>query len=367
MSRTITAPALVVAFLWGVPAQAKADEMPWVAVAKDKKGFILDPPGRPFVPWGFNYDHDAKGRLIEDYWDDEWPAVEAHFGQMKGLGANVVRAHLQLGKFMDAPEKPNGKALDRLGKLLDLAERLGLYLDLTGLGCYHKQDVPAWYDRLSERERWDVQARFWQAVAGRCADSPAVFCYDLMNEPVVPGGKRKDGDWLGPPFGGKHFVQFITLDQQDRPRPAIARQWVRHLAVAIREKDKRHLLTVGLVDWSLDREGLTSGFVPEKVVDDLDFVSVHLYPKAGKVDEALKTLAGFAVGKPVLVEETFPLACSPRELEEFIEGSRKHAAGWLGFYWGKPPEELRRSNTISDALTLGWLELFEKRAKALEK
>jgi hypothetical protein len=213
--------------------------------------------------------------------------------------------------------------------------------------------VPARYDKLSERERWDVQARFWEAVAGCSAASPAVFCYDLMNEPVVPGGKRKGGDWLGPPFAGKHFVQFVTLDQADRPRPDIARQWVHHLTVAVREKDKRHLLTVGLVDWSLDRKGLTSGFVPEKVADDLDFVSVHLYPKKGQVDVALKTLAGFAVGKPVLVEETFPLSCSPQDLEDFIEGSRKHAAGWIGIYRGKPPEELRRSNTISDALTLG--------------
>jgi hypothetical protein len=107
--------------------------------------------------------------------------------------------------------------------------------------------------------------------------------------------------------------------------------------------------------------------VPQKVADDLDFVSVHLYPKKGKVDEALKTLAGFAVGKPVLIEETFPLACSPQELEQFIEASKKHAAGWIGFYWGKPPEELRRSKTISDALMLGWLELFQRKAKALEK
>jgi hypothetical protein len=367
MSRTIMALALVAAFLDSVPAQAKPDEMPWIAVAKDKKGFALDPSGRPFVPWGFNYDHDEKGRLIEDYWDDEWPTVEAHFGQMKKLGANVVRVHLQFGKFMDGPEKPNGKVLDRLGKLLELSGRLRLYLDLTGLGCYHKKDVPAWYDKLSEEERWAVQARFWQAVAGRCAASPAVFCYDLMNEPVVPGGKRKDGDWLGPAFAAKHFVQFITLDQAYRPRPDIARQWVRRLTAAVRKVDKRHLITVGLVDWSLDRRGLTSGFVPEKVAGDLDFVSVHLYPQKGKVKEALDTLAGFAVGKPVLIEETFPLACSPKELEEFIEGSRTHAAGWLGFYWGKPPEELRRSKEIGDALTLGWLELFEKKAKALEK
>src|SRR6266542_3064367 len=187
LSRNIMAMVLVVAFLLGLPAQAKADEMSWVAVSKDKKGFALAPSGRPFVPWGFNYDHDDKGRLIEDYWEDEWATVEAHFGQMKKLGANVVRVHLQLGKFMDGQEKPNGKTLDRLGKLLELAERLRLYLDLTGLGCYHKKDVPAWYDKLTEKERWDVQAHFWQAVAGRCADNPAVFCYDLMNEPVVPG------------------------------------------------------------------------------------------------------------------------------------------------------------------------------------
>ena len=99
------------------------------------------------------------------------------------------------------------------------------------------------------------------------------------------------------------------------------------------------------------------------MADDLDFVSVHLYPKTGKVKDALDTLAGFAVGKPVLIEETFPLACSPKELEDFIDASKKHCADWIGFYWGKPTEALRRSKTISDALMLGWLELFERKAK----
>lgn len=344
------------------PALAAADTMPRVAVAKDKKGFVLEPSGKRFVPHGFNYDRDSDGRLIEDYWETEWPTIEAHFAQMKKLGANVVRVHLQLGKFMDGAEKPNEKSLDRLVQLVALAEKERLYLDLTGLGCYHKKDVPAWYDNLDEKGRWAVQGRFWRAVAGRCKDSPAVFCYDLMNEPVVPGGKGKD--WLGPPYGGSCFVQFITRDQADRPRPEVARRWIHALAAAVREKDKKHLITVGLVDWSLDRPGLTSGFVPEKVAGDLDFVSVHLYPKTGKVKEALDTLAGFAVGKPVLIEETFPLACSPEELGQFLDGSKGHAAGWIGFYWGKPPDELRRSKTLADAITLSWLELFEKKAKA---
>ena len=342
---------------------ACGDGMPWIVVSKDKTGFALEGSGQPFTPWGFNYDHDASGRLLEDYWESNWDAVESHFAQMKKLRANVVRIHLQFGKFMIGPGKSNQPALDRLTKLLRLAEKEELYLDLTGLGCYHKQDVPAWYDALGEKERWEAQGKFWQAVATTCADSPAVFCYNLMNEPVVPGGKRKPGEWLAGAFGGKHFVQFITLDQQGRPRPEVAQEWVKHLTTAIRAKDQRHLLTVGLVDWSLDRPGLTSGFVPEKIAGDLDFLCVHLYPEAGKVDAAIKTLAGFAVGKPVVIEETFPLKCSMAEFAEFINRSEKHACGWVGFYWGKPPEELRRSKEIGDALLLGWLDFFVREWK----
>jgi hypothetical protein len=339
-----------------------------IIVAKDNKSFVLAESGKRFVPWGFNYDHDAKGRLIEDYWHDEWPKVEADFAAMKKLGANVVRIHLQFGKFMDESAKPNAKNLERLAKLLKLAETTGLYLDLTGLGCYHKADVPAWYDKLSEKERWDSQSQFWKAVAMACGRSPAVFCYDLMNEPVVPGGKRAAGDWLGPAFGDKHFVQVITLDQSDRPRPEIARAWIKQLRAAIRKHDEKHLVTVGLVDWSLDRKGLTSGFVPEKIAGDLDFLCVHIYPEKGKVDEALKTLAGLAAaGKPVVIEETFPLKAGAEDFARFIDGSTKDAAGWIGFYWGQPPDELRKHKTIGAAITLQWLEIFEKKGQELRR
>lgn len=341
-------------------ASSAAEPEP-IAIDKDKRGFVHEKSGKPFTPWGFNYDHDSKGRLIEDYWHDEWPMIEKHFAQMKKLGANVVRIHLQFGKFMETADKPNAKNLGQLTKLLKLAEREGLYLDLTGLGCYHKKDVPEWYDKLSEKDRWDAQARFWKAIAMTCAQSPAVFFYDLMNEPVVPGGKSKNADWLGPAFGGKHFVQRISLDQADRPRPEIAKKWIAHLVSAIRKHDKRHLISVGLVDWSLDRKGLTSGFVPDKIAGDLDFLCVHLYPEKGKVDEALETLKQFAaVGKPVIIEETFPLKAGMDDFAKFIEGSKRHAAGWIGFYWGVPPEELRNAKTIGEAITLQWLEFFEK-------
>ena len=345
--------------LFAVSCAAAPRLEPVRAVGGTSPGFVLEGSGAPFVPWGFNYDHDEKGRLLEDYWAAEWPKVESDFAEMKRLGANVVRVHLQLGKFLDGPGEPNEPSFEKLSRLLRLAERTGLYLDITGLGCYRSSDVPAWYDALSEEGRWDVQARFWREVALRCRGSTAVFCYDLMNEPVVPGGRRDDRAWLGPPFGEYHYVQCITLDQAGRPRPEIAAAWVRKLVTAIREVDDRALITVGLVPWSLDRPGLTSGFVPAAAAAELDFVSVHIYPESGKLENDLETLRGFAIGKPVLIEETFPLGCSPDELRRFLSLSREVADGWIGFYWGRTPDELRRSTEIADALMLAWLELFE--------
>jgi hypothetical protein len=284
---------------------------------------------------------------------------------MKNLGANVVRIHLQFGKFMETADKPNPTALQQLAKLLNLAEHTGLHLDLTGLGCYHKADVPTWYDALDETARWSAQAKFWSAVAKQCAASPAIFCYDLMNEPVVAGARRPAGDWLGPAFGGKHFVQVITLDPAGRVPHTVASAWIRTLAKAIRQQDAKHLVTVGLVDWSLDRPGLRSGFVPDKIAADLDFLCVHLYPKNGEVPKAIETLRGFAVGKPVVIEETFPLQAGLPEFGQFITESRAVASGWIGFYWSKSPAELRTGKTVADAITLGWLEFFQREAPTM--
>jgi glycerophosphoryl diester phosphodiesterase len=346
----------------GWATTGSAADLDWVRVSSDSKGFVLAESGQPFIPWGFNYDHEGDGKLLEDYWDDGWPTVASAFREMKELGANVVRIHLQFGKFMESPTEPRQHSLRQLGRLLKLAEDTGLYIDLTGLGCYHKQDVPVWYDKLSEQERWAAQAVFWEAVAKTCSDSPAIFCYDLMNEPVVPGGDKKRDDWLGPGFGDKHFVQFISLDRKGRNRPDVARDWIRTLTSAIRKHDKRHLVTVGLVPWSLDRPGMTSGFVPERIADDLDFISMHIYPEKGKIDEAIETVKGFAaVGKPVVIEETFVLKCGADELGEFIDRSREHATGWIGFYWGKTPDEIRPAKTLPEAFTLSWLELFQKK------
>ena len=346
------------------PSQAAAQPMKFVGVSEDKRGFSLD-DGGPFIAWGFNYDHDEKGRLLEDYWATEWPKVQEDFQEMKDLGANVVRLHLQLGKFMRQPQEPNEVALARLARVVTLAERTHLYLDLTGLACYHKKDVPAWYDGLSERERWAVQARFWEAVAGRCAGTPAIFCYDLMNEPILPGNK-KETEWLTGELDGKFFVQRISLDLAGRTPQQVAKAWVDRLVAAIRKQDRRHSITVGVIPWALVFPKAKPLFYSKEVSENLDFASVHFYPEKGKIDQALAALAVYDVGKPLVIEEMFPLKCSADELGAFVDGSRKIAEGWIGFYWGKTPEAYRRSSTIGDAMTLSWLGLFQAKAAAVQ-
>src|SRR5687767_5428427 len=136
---------------------------------------------------------------------------------MKELGANVARVHLQFGKFMSSADTPSTGALRNLTRILALAESTEVYLDITGLACYRPSDTPPWYDSLSEAKRWSSQQIFWEAIADTCTTSPAVFCYDLINEPLVPG-ERRDKWYSGELFGGFDYLQFVSLDPAGRKR-----------------------------------------------------------------------------------------------------------------------------------------------------
>jgi len=332
-----------------------------IVVSQDRHGFVAESSGDVFHPWGLNYGH--AGRLMEDFWEEDWATFARDFREMKSLGVNVVRLHLQFGKFMSSPTRPNHGALKRLSKTLRLAESTGLYLDLTGLACYRPADVPAWYDRLDEAARWRAQATFWEAIAETCASSTAVFCYDLMNEPISAGSKREPGKWSsGVPFGGYDFVQFISLDPAGRVREQVAVDWVQKMVEAIRKHDPSTLITVGLLPWSPQWQHL-SGFVPGKIAPHVDFISVHLYPDSKKPGEALEALKQTVAGKPVVIEETFPLTCSIAELEQFLRESRTVACGWIGHYDGKSLRDLEAEKssgrlTAADDLYRQWLVSF---------
>jgi hypothetical protein len=350
------------------PTTKGSGRMERIVVAPDSRRFVFAESGTPFHPWGLNYGN--AGRLMEDFWDSEWETLVSDFAEMKTLGANVVRIHLQFGKFMDGPDKPNSSALIQFGRLVELAERNGLYLDVTGLACYRTADVPPWYDVLDERSRWEAQANFWRVVAASCASSPAIFCYDLINEPLSPAQRREPRQWYsGKPFGGYDFLQYIALDPEGREREGIARAWIEQMTRAIRERDRSRLITVGMLPW-VQGWGHLSGFVPTNVASQVDFLSVHIYPATAKPAEAREALRQCAGSKPVVIEETFQLSCSLAELEAFLRGSRDIACGWMGHYDGLPLAELealerQRRMTIPQAMMRDWLKLFVRLKREL--
>jgi hypothetical protein len=328
---------------------SKLNGMESIQMSVNRRGFVYATSGKPFVPWGHNYASvDVLKRLEEN------PArIAREFAEMKQSGTTVVRLHPELPRLLKGPMESDPKGLEGIRKLIEIAEGVGIYLKLTGLANYTIRERPAWYDNLSERERWRTQAFYWEAVAGVCANSSAVFAYDLVNEPASVG-KPEDG-WYTGRMGDVEFCQRLSLGAGKRTGDDVFREWTEMMISSIRKHDASHMITMGMLPFPN---------AYKSVSEQLDFVSPHLYPKSGKVSEELELLKKFEWGKPIVIGETFPLSCSADELRDFLLQSRCCAAGWIGHWPDEAPEELkalRKSGkaTVQNAIWLSWVELFE--------
>jgi len=333
---------IAVLILDGGQAGAADGAMRKVRVSKEEGYFFQDGSPQKFMPWGFNY-LGQHGRLAEDDWDTPagWARIESDFSEMRDLGANVVRWHLQFETFMKGPESPRRENLDRLKELLGLARETGLYLDLTGLNCFRKDRIPEWYTALDETDRWQAQAVFWEAIAKTCAGDPVVFCYNLMNEPVIVKAAEGEDPWVTGELGGFHFVQRISKDPAGRKPEVIAEQWVGKLVQAIRRHDETTPVTVGAIPFAFAWPNAKPVFYSPSVSRHLDFVSIHVYPKKGGLEKELAALAVYDIGKPLVIEEIFPMKCSVEQLDAFVEGSLDKVDGWISHYFGYTAAEHR--------------------------
>jgi len=318
----------------------------------DQENFFKDADGNRFFPWGFNYTNPQKIGLIEDNWEKEstWKIIEQDFSEMKTYSANIVRVHLQFHQFMIDVETPNELQLKRLQRLVKIAEDSQLYLDITGLAAYRKSDAPNWYDNLSDSERWIAQANFWKSIAKSVGNSEAVFAYNLMNEPVVAVGCDDilPCDWLpGEGFGGFNFVQNIARNP-DLTFDIAIKDWIGQLSSAIRLEDSNTMITVGFLGL-----GSIAGYT-----QDLDYLSMHLYPKSGELQQSVDRVLNSQSDSPFVLEEISNLHCTVLELETFLSQINGKYDGLMGHYFGKTLEEMRTSVTIADALHKNFLEFF---------
>ncbi len=398
MMRTIATLIFVVGILHAVNCASAADgKESFVRVSEDGQGFTVD--GKPWHPFGCNYFDPHVGWAPKLWQKFDAEEVESHFRVMRELGVNVVRVFLTAESFFSRPPNLEPAALEKFDKMLDIARRYGIRLHPTGPD--HWEGSPPWRrtDFMAEPKALDAQVAFWKAFASRYRDEPAIFAYDILNEPQVRwntsamkiqwpvwlreqygtvktlrdawGGEAQDirsFDKVAIPPDAPATKSRALLDYQ-RFREWVADRWVRVQAEAIRAEAPNHLVTVGLIQWAIPafqgKPSRYSAFRPSRIAPMLDFLSVHFYPlyagdplaseenfdrNLASLELVLRYVKAGAPRKPILVGEFgWHGGGRPDRLEErSAEGQarwcraavlqgRGIAAGWLNWAYADTP------------------------------
>jgi mannan endo-1,4-beta-mannosidase len=240
----------------------------------------------------------------------------------------------------------NDSSVDGLGRwdyVIHRAGQLGLRLNISLLDYWQwtggAQQVVAWfvpgYDPQTDvrrrtlffaspvmrdvYRRWvaHVLLRVNRITGVRYRDDPAIFAWDLMNEPEIDDTAR---DAAGVP---------------------LARSWFAEMAAYVRSLDPNHLVTSG-DEGFLDRPGVLDPGA-ELALPGLSFGSWHLYPDyygvspAEAVDLVRRHGAvAAAAGRPVLLQEFgygAQHATQPDVYRSWLRalGGDPNCAGWL--FW----------------------------------
>jgi hypothetical protein len=319
--------------------------MPRISVHGDR----LYNGDRPWRAWGMNWgvgDHQPVIAYFDDPSAANLSVLSGELGRARSMGANSMRIYLQLGQVMATPTRPRGRTLVALRRLLALAQRDGIYLDVTGDLVWRPSRAPAWYGGLGRRSRWMVQALFWKAVARAASSSPAVLCYELTSEPIVAQTRAsyygRIGNWW--------FQQSIAV-AAPRDADQLARSWTRLLGSAVRSEDDRPV-TIGLLP---DTAG---PFSPANIGDLLDMLTVHEYPTTGQAGAAISVIRSFAgARKPVLLGETSMLMDDALTQGRFLTAAGRFLAGAFEFFDGRNPASIQ-VHGIYDAVYRVGLEQF---------
>jgi endo-1,4-beta-mannosidase len=315
---------------------------------------------------------------------------------MNKLGVNCARVFLTTGSFQPTVDTVNEDALRKLDKLVEIARASRIRLMLTGPDHWEGA-APYWRDdRFAGEQALKALEKFWTVVGGRYRGEPAIFAWDLLNEPHAPWFVEKWrplwNTWLQSTYNNMDALKIawgaelkptdkwgdvaVPENREDSGntrlrdwqlfREHIADEWVRRQAEAIRKVDPTHLITVGYIQWSypLFRGGkpdIYSAFNPRRQVRWLDFITMHFYPLMGEPVHSKESwdknltylqavLAYCHVGKPVVLGEYgwygggapqqypyFSEAEQARWIRAEIEASRSLACGWLSWPFADTP------------------------------
>jgi len=408
--------------------RAEGPAMQLIVVSPDGQGFIERDSKQLYIPFGTNYydPHTGWAPKIWRQFDSE--KVRRHFQVMQQLGVNCARVFLTAASFQPTAETVEEEALKKLDKLVEIARESGIRLVLTGPD--HWEGWPSYWkpDRFAGENSLRALERFWDIVGRRYRGEPAIFAWDLLNEPHLPWFVEEWrplwSDWLKETYKswnklktawGKELADANQWEQvavpQDKPdanspklrdwqlfREHLADRWVSRQVEALRKADPTHLVSIGYIQWSYPlirhgNPGRYAAFNPHRQAGLLDFVTIHFYPTLGdpfgseqnwqkNLDYLQAVLADCHAGKPVLLGEYGwygggAAQNNPHRTEEQqanllcaeVEASRPLAAGWLSWPLADTPGSTDLSlfgGLVKSDLTVKvWGEKFKSLASNL--
>jgi hypothetical protein len=372
-----------------------------IRVSRDGRAFESG-NHQPFVPFGMTYFRPGTGWAPQVWKQFDPEATRLDFTRMKALGVNCVRVFLTYGSFHREPGIPSPEGLAKFDQLLEIAEQAGVYVHPTGPD--HWEGLPDWAqgDRIADEAHLQALEAFWRGFAGRYRRRPALFAYDLLNEPEVrwdtPAMRVKWNRWLTNRYASPTELALVWKTPGDPPqlgrvpvpeakdapgdrrlldfqrfREELADEWTRRQAAAIKASDPEALVTVGFIQWSvpvlLAHPGHYAAFRPDRQARFLDFLEVHFYPLAdgayeyGGPEAERRNLAYLEAvvrevakpGKPVVLAEfgwygggkpgfdggRHPAASEEQQAQwcrSVVETTAGLAGGWLNWGFYDHPE-----------------------------
>ncbi|MGW2599351.1 cellulase family glycosylhydrolase [Streptomyces klenkii] len=320
---------------------------------------LTDEQGRTLTLRGWNL-ADKEHRGDEALAD----ITERSLRDMSAQGFNLARLAVFWDDLEPRPGHYSERYLRKIERVLDRAQRhrirvvIDAHQDVYGPAFGSHRGIPAWATRtdgLPYRTHPDdwfaeyfepavqaafqhlyedddlrrAQARMWQVLAGRLANHPAVFGYDLINEPM---GRLREGEGVPDAARRIEATQITPMYQR--------------VAEAIRRVDRRHWLFIEPTPAA--GEGVPTGL--GRIHDPKVVYAPHFYNAAMEAGRDYDPASGWlsayeaavvhyprAMRIPVFIGEWGPLNSSLPNMARFyadaLASMSRYATGWTSWTW----------------------------------
>lgn len=209
--------------------------------------------GKPFIIKGINY---YPQEMAWDMFGENFniDTIEKDFNLIKNANLNSIRIFIQYEDF--GKEKVEASKLEKLKKVLDVAEKIDLKVVVTLFDFYGDYSLINW--TLTHRHAEQIVTSF--------KNHKAILAWDIKNEP--------------------------DLDFESRNKETVV-AWLSEMIKQVKKFDPNHLITIGY----------SSPEAAVNLVDKVDFVSYHYYKNIENFEADLKILKSNTIGKPMVLQE----------------------------------------------------------------